>query len=91
MKARRTKHFTDVTAAAHGAFLDFGQISCPTECDRSAPRQCGYVLRLENHDPSHTAVSNLVEWEYVDAVDGTLWWEVYSGSAPMWKSEPLPK
>jgi hypothetical protein len=88
-KARETKHFKAVEASEHGDFLDFGQVWCPTGCDRAA-RKCGYDMRLENH-AAHVSDnpephSNLVEWMYVDAVDGTLWFQEVDG----WKSEPLP-
>jgi hypothetical protein len=86
-KTRRTKHFAAVTAAHRGAFLDFGRVACPAACGDRAKRQCGFDMRLENHDPSSHATSNLVEWVYVDAVDRVLWWEEKGG----WKSEPLPR
>ena len=87
-KARLTKHFKEMERRAHGEFLDFAKLSCPTKCDRTQ-RECGYDMRLENHsarvmnDPQPH--SNMIEWVYVDAVDATLWFE-----ADGWQSEPLP-
>ncbi len=42
MRGRRTKHFAALEAAVKkgGAFIDFGQIGCPTKC-AAATRECG--------------------------------------------------
>jgi hypothetical protein len=84
-RARRTKHFHDMEAVRPNVFLDFGQISCPTQC-ASATRECGYDMRLENHsqDLNSEPHSNLIEWVYVDAVTALMYWD--DGA----QSEPLP-
>lgn len=92
-RARKSAHFEALVVAEHGDFLDFGQFWCPTKCTRvttfpDAPA-CGYNMKLENHselarranDPNGFSI--WVEWVYVDAVDGTMYWQ--GGTV-----EPLP-
>lgn len=86
-RARYSAHFKAIEATMPGVFIDFGQMSCPTKCEK-ATRECGYDLRLENHDPSFKGTSNLIEWVYVDAQDELLWYEDTKKGA--WVSEPLP-
>jgi hypothetical protein len=87
-RGRNTKHFAAREAAAKkGAFFDFGQIGCPTKC-APATRECGYTLRVEDHSAEETSNaephSNLVEWVYIDAITGVMYWD--DGKS----SEPLP-
>jgi hypothetical protein len=87
-RGRNTKHFAALEAGAKkGAFLDFGEISCPTKCV-PATRECGYNLRVEDHSPEVSdnpePHSNLVEWVYIDAISGVMYWD--DGKS----SEPLP-
>ena len=91
-RARLTKYFKAQEAARPGVFIDFGEIICPTKCDRPT-FECGYDLKLENHssealdDPEPHSI--MIDWVYVDAVDGTLWYS--KGADGKWeKSEPLP-
>jgi hypothetical protein len=84
-RGMQTKFFKEIVPP--GKFYDMcGQISCPTKCDQGK-RECGYDLRIEDHSPDRQSMSSLVSWVYVDAVDGTLFWEGAKG----WESEPLPK
>lgn len=85
-RARSSPHFKAQEAASHGDFLDFGQIWCPTGCVRvtsypdDQPNACGYRMKLENHSElqrradDSSGFSIMVNWLYVDAVDGTMYW-----------------
>lgn len=85
-KATASKHFHDLEATAPGDFLVIDIISCPTKC-APATRECGYDMRVGDHSNIGKYPSILVDWLYVDAVDGTLW---YDTDGKGWKSEPLP-
>lgn len=85
-RARTSAHFNELVKNANGDFLDFGQVWCPTKCVHvtsypDSADACGYSMKLENHselqrrinDPSGFSV--MVEWVFVDAVDGTMYWQ----------------
>lgn len=83
-RASRSKHFQDLLATAPNDFIYIDIIGCPTKCDR-AKRECGYELRVANHSNIGND-SILLDWLYVDAVDGTMWWNDTTGP----RSEALP-
>ncbi len=83
-RARRSPRFKQLEVDSHGDFLDFGQVWCPTDCVHGTSYDdatCGYKMRLENHSElqrranESEGFSILVEWVYVDAVDGTMVWQ----------------
>jgi len=85
VRASRSKHVAALRATAPGDLVTIDVVTCPTRCDRAA-RACGYDMRVANHSNIGKVPSILVGWIYVDAVDGTLWWD--DGAGP--QSEALP-
>ena len=85
-EVRRSKHFTRDLGR-----VEVTTIVCPTECDATQDDGCGYHMRVESLDKTPGALSNLIEWIYVDAVKNVLKWQLgfEKTSSDVWKSEPL--
>jgi len=92
-RARLSKYFTDTFQGPNPWYADLDEVVCPTKCDRAA-FACGYGLGVVAHghltaDPLSTPTWNVIDWVYVDAMDGTLWYD--QGPDGKWQSsEPLP-
>ena len=83
--AQRTQYFARLEASLPGDALMVDDVGCPTKCDQ-AKRNCGYSLRVRDYSRIGMNPSILVDWIYVDAVDGVLIWD--DGGKE--KREPLP-
>ena len=83
---QRTQYFARLQATLPGDFLPIDDVTCPTKCDK-AKRNCGYSLRVRDYSRIGQNPSILVDWIYVDAVDGVLVWDENGVE----KREPLPE
>lgn len=81
----RTQYYSRLQASIPGSALAIDDVTCPTKCDK-AKRNCGYSLRVRDYSKIGQFPSILVDWIYVDAVDGVLIWDD-NGTE---KREPLP-
>ena len=82
---QRTQYFARLQARTPNDFLPIDDVTCPTKCDK-AKRNCGYSLRVRDYSRIGQYDSILVDWIYVDAVDGVLVWDENGVE----KREPLP-
>lgn len=74
IETQRTQYFARLQARLPGDFLPIDDVTCPTKCDK-AKRNCGYSLRVRDYSRIGQHDSILVDWIYVDAVDGVLIWD----------------
>jgi hypothetical protein len=93
-RTRVSKYFSDrFLTNPNPWYAALDEITCPTKCDRAA-HACGFMLGAvayghETADPLSTPTRTVIEWVYVDAVTGTLFYD--GGPDGTWEhSEALP-